>query len=175
MFTNSAKLIRKIGLISILMLWFSIASGVFYREFSKYELKNVSLGKSFFPVEFLQLLHGHILILGFIIPIGLAFFISILPEIDDNAYKKLNTAFNIYLIGTIGAIFLLFWKGIEYVRVYVHNPALTVEQIDKLIFSGNHVLRSSLYGIFHLLFGVGLIWFTIIIWNKLNRRLSNGI
>jgi len=156
------RLLKKLIYTAIGMLWLALAVGVFYREFTKFELKGVPLTNSWLPIEFIKLAHGHVLVLGFAIPIGLAVMVSMLSELNEREYNRFSTAFWLYLVGALGAIFLLIWKGIDYVRYYAHDPSITVDRIEALLFAGNKALRASLYGIFHLTFGVGLLWFTVL-------------
>ncbi len=110
---------------------------------------------------YLSLSHGHVFLTGVVIPAILLFltFIAEYLGFKDINYKSLSKAFVIYVIGSLLMVSLLIYKGL--VIIYYYNIYSSLAIADKSLFLGNHVLRESLYGIAHLLLGIGLIWYAI--------------
>lgn len=175
--TLKMKLIKKLVYTSVIMLWFALSAGVFYREFTKFELKNVPADKALIATEFIRLVHGHTITFGFLIPLGFALMLILIPEVNEKTYRSFLSAFWTYIIGAAGAILLLLWKGIDYVRFFASDPSITLDKVESMLFGGSKALRASLYGIFHLAFGIGLIWLSIIVLKSLkseHQRESSG-
>lgn len=67
------QLIRKILRFTIIMTILALAIGVFYRETTKYLLKDVPLDKFIVVSTYLSTSHGHTFVIGAFIPLIFAF------------------------------------------------------------------------------------------------------
>ncbi|RLG88853.1 MAG: hypothetical protein DRO18_00560 [Thermoprotei archaeon] len=56
---------------------------------------------------------------------------------------------------------LLLYKGLSIVYNYSLNPYGGITHADHALFFGSHVLRESLYGLAHVVMGIGLVWYVI--------------
>lgn len=127
-------IMKKLYTTSFFYLILGLCAGVFFREYTKF--------KSFTGFTTLKVIHPHILTLGF-----LFFFILTLASKSLKFYENKN--FNKwYIVYNIGLI----WTGIT----MLVRGMLQVNGTD---FKGlNHMAGSG-----HLILGVALIWFMIIL------------
>jgi len=58
---------------------------------------------------------------------------------------------------------LLLYKGLEIVYICSIEMPRSLSEADQALFLGSHVLRESLYGLVHLVMGIGLIWYVVIL------------
>ncbi len=154
--TNALEKLYKVGIgYAMIMSIVALAVGVFYREYTKYTLSGFSLDKQILVSYYLSLCHGHFILLGMVIPVILmaSTYILLGGKSDSILFKALI----VYLIGATGASALLLYKGAAIIYYYISNPALGLTGADQLLFMGSKALRESLYGVFHLLLGVGLV------------------
>lgn len=130
---------KKIYRASFIYALIGLALGVFYREYTKFN--------DFYEHTELSNLHVHALVLG------MMFFLIVL--LLDSSFKlseskRFNGWFALYNVSLLGVLASMMTRGI-----------LTVNASD---FSGlNH-----LAGSFHALLGISIIWFFIILKNKID-------
>lgn len=132
---------KKLFNISFVFLILGLASGIFYREFTKFN--------GFTGYSTLSVLHVHALVLGFL------FFLIVM--LLNNAFnlekaKKFSTWIYVYIVSLLGIISTFIWRGI-----------LQVRGTD---FAG----LSHIAGVFHFMLGASLIWFMIIVKNQLSQK-----
>jgi len=119
---------------SFLYLILGLISGVFYREFTKI--------LNFEGITSLSKVHPHLLLLGFLFFLSLIF---IEKSYNIRKNKRFNLFYNIYNLGLLLTSIFMVWRGI-----------LDVLGKDSKMVSG-------MAGLGHILLGIGLIMFTIII------------
>jgi len=155
---------------AMMMAITALAVGVFYREYTKYALSNLPLEKQIIVSYYLSLCHGHFILMGLVIPVILALtaYIVLGGEGDNILLKSLI----IYLIGATGASALLLYKGAGIINYYVSDPSQGLTSADHALFMGSEMLRESLYGVFHLLLGLGLVIYAMRILQLLRRNKS---
>lgn len=137
---------KKILNLSFFYLILGLSMGVFYREFTKLN--------GFDGITTLKSIHSHTLVLGFI------FFILILLlennfEISKNKYfSKWLIAYNVSLLYTI--------------------ITLTLRGISQVL-SFNIAGLSHIAGLGHLMLGVSLIFFVVILKKSVNTKLTTSV
>ena len=129
---------RKYINLSIFYLIVGLLSGIFFREFTKFN--------NFTGSTTLGAVHGHTLTLGF------TFFLIVLvldKLFEISKAKAYNVWLILYNVSLIFMLITLFVRGI-----------LQVKGTD---FAG----LSHIAGLSHAMFGVSLIWFVIILYKKI--------
>ncbi len=154
----------------LLMIVAALAVGVVYREYSKAMLHDRNLEEIITTSYYLSLTHGHILIACVAVPGVLLLITYILGRTGYKVnYSSLRKAFTIYVIGATGAVGLLFYKGLGIIYYYTVNPSAGLTGADEALFFGSHVFRESVYGIIHLLLGIGLVWYIIVLYRSTGK------
>lgn len=125
--------IKKLYYAAFTYLVLGLASGVFYREFTKMH--------NFDGYTTLKVTHSHILVLGFLFLMILSL---IATRVNIEGLKGFNAWFCTYNVGLIFTVITFIWRG--------------VLQVKGLDFKGlNHIA-----GLGHAILGVALIWFMVI-------------
>ncbi len=147
----------------LVMVIVALIVGVVYREYSKTMLQGLPLEKTILASYYLSLSHGHIIVVCVIIPVVLLVLTHLVARtgLGHPDYRSLRRALIIYLVGATGAVALLVYKGLGIIYFYSQNPSAGLTMADNMLFLRSHALRESLYGIIHLLLGIGLAWYAI--------------
>ncbi len=139
---------------SSIMAIIGLTAGVVYREYTKYALSGIDYEKQLIVSNTLSLAHGHFFLMGVLLP--LAMLGGAYLVIGRAGDKTLYWSMIIYMIGAAGASALLFYKGLAIIYLYSLHPGYDLTTINEMLFMGSKALRESLYGVLHLLLGVGL-------------------
>ncbi len=161
----SPKKLIKLGLANILL---ALAAGVYFRELTKYFLKNTVGGSSLVLEQDIMLLHGHAFILLVLLPI--AFGVLGFLFLDSSREKTFKIASSVYLVGAYGAWLLMAYKGTMYVVEGAKGKDI-VSVNASLMPVG---LRESLYGTIHLILAIGALWLAYILWQMVSRKNAPG-
>ena len=164
------QLQKKQIIFAIICLFISGLAGVFFREFPRPFLVGLSAFDAMHSTLALSQTHGHLLNIGFIVPLGLAlitFFVK--DKLEEKDMKKLNLWFSIYMIAGIGTFLLLLYKGIHFVVYSSAQFNLPYMEIDELLFGGSAMLRAMSNAIFHASLGGSLILYSIPILKSLKK------
>ncbi len=148
----------------LIMALAGLAVGVVYREFSKAYLSGFSLEDQIVVSYYLSLSHGHVFFVGVLLPVALLAVTYVMLQagkIPESRACALKKPFTIFVIGSLLMIGLLIYKGLGIVYAYSLNPGAGLTAADQTLFLGSKVLRESLYGIAHLLMGIGLTWYAV--------------
>lgn len=107
--------------------------------------------------------HGHIIVACVVMPVVLLVITYLVERtgLGNPNYRSLRRALILYLVGATGAVALLVYKGLGIIYFYAENPPAGLTVADNMLFMGSHALRESLYGVTHLLLGIGLAWYAI--------------
>ena len=169
---QTKKMVFGIIKFALIMILFSLAFGVAYREISRPFVEGLTLDIKQTVIHQLGLVHGHSLSLGFLVPVALAFITHFLTKsLTEKKLKSLKRAFIVYIIGLILSLGLMIFKGVSIVVMYSPNGGF--EGLDESLFFGNAILRSLLYTIAHLTYAVGLVWYSLSLFRtKLNLMLQ---
>ena len=162
--------LRKIQIVfALCCLIASGLMGVFFREFTRAFSEGLTGEELFFASYHLSIDHGHLLSIGFIIPLGLAlvtFFVR--TKLDEKQTKRMTIYFHIYMITGIAVFLLLLYKGIHFM-VYSGTTSLTLNEIDELLYGGSVMIRSILYALIHTIYGIATLLYSIPIFKSLKK------
>ncbi len=156
------KLFRGIITYSLAMMIAGLVIGVLYREFTKIYTAGLPLEKQLLVSYYLSLGHGHVFMVGVLIPLALLVSTYVLTErgyLDRDRLNSLEKPFIIFVAGSLMMVGLLVYKGLGMVYFYAQNPGAGLSAADEKLFLGSKALRESLYGVAHLAMGVGLVWY----------------
>ena len=86
----------------------------------------------------LDVMHGHTIIMGSIVPIMICLMLFLGKVIGGGEIKpkSLNVSVIMYLVGTVGSLILLFYKGIN-IETIVHSGVLDFAQVNGALFGGS--------------------------------------
>lgn len=158
------SLLKLMGSYAAVMAVVALAVGVLYREVSKAYLASVPLSDAITASYYLSVAHGHTFMAGALIPAALAALTYVAVKLGGElSPKSARRAFTVYVIGSLMALALLTYKGLGVVVAYGSNPAAGLGVANNALFLGSHALRESLYGVAHLLLGIGLAWYVTLL------------
>ena len=149
---------------AIIMVIVGLVLGVYGREVTRPLAKVMGLDQRVWIQNFIMLTHGHAILHGAVIPMMLAAATYIFRadlEKDEKAFRALNKAFILYMVGSVLMLALSVYKGSAYVLTIAANPTMTLEMVDEALFGGSIALRSILFTIIHPLYAAGLIWYLL--------------
>lgn len=131
---------------SIFYMFIALTSGVFYREFTKFN--------DFTGVTSLSFTHVHAFMLGVFMFLILILFDK---QFDITSSKRFNSFYYVYNIGLIGMITMLYVRGI-------------VQVLGSDISSALNASISGVAGITHILLGIGVIQILFLIKNHIKKE-----
>ena len=134
------KLIKKMINTSFVYLILALISGVFYREFTKFN--------DFTGQTTLSVVHTHLLVLGVFFFLILALFIKNSPNILEN--KKFDKFYIVYNISVILFTVMLLVRGV-------------VQVLGTSLSTGLNASISGIAGVSHILLAASLIYFFVIL------------
>ncbi|MHA1611377.1 MAG: DUF2871 family protein, partial [Promethearchaeota archaeon] len=144
--------------------------GAFYREFSRAFSDGLTGEEFFFGSYSLSLDHGHLLNIGFTVPLGLALITFLVRDkLNEKTMKKMNMLFTIYMITGIGMFLLAFYTGIHFVVYSSAQFDLTLLEIDDLLYGGSTMIRAMLNATIHTSYGVTTLLYTIPLLKSLKK------
>jgi hypothetical protein len=87
--------------------------------------------------------------------------------LDQPATKRLRRLFRVYMAGGALTILLLFYKGIVFAAKLGQTPSLSWDVIDESLYWGSVMIRSLVYSVAHIAFGVTIGWYLVILIKKM--------
>ncbi|MEG0276037.1 MAG: DUF2871 domain-containing protein [Coprobacillus sp.] len=130
---------KKMLRVSLVYVVLALIGGVFYREFTKLS--------GFTGITTLSTVHVHLMVLGVFMFMILGLFAKAVPLLEDKNFKK---AFVVYNVGVMMTVIMLIVRGIT--------------QVSALGLSyGMDMAISGMSGVGHILLGIGMIWFILIL------------
>ena len=162
---------------SIVMLIVGLAIGFISQITAKVIFRSIPMEAQVFAERNMSNLHGHIIIIGFIVPMILAFatnFVKNNLAINKGRVKRLRIAFKCYIAGSITTLFLSTYKGLFYMIKLSQDISVPLDDIDGALFFGNQIFRSIIYSMAHPLFAFGLLWYLLILWRGLGIIKTNS-
>ncbi len=158
---------------SIIMLIIAISIGFIYRIASYIFLRDVPLEFQVFSDKNLAFLDINIVIIGFLIPLSLAFIVSYVRSniaLNLGRIKRIRTAFKIYITGTIIIIVVSIYKIVMYfIKLSTKNITQSLDEIERSLFFGSEILRGLINSLSYPLFVFGLLWFLFVLWKALSK------
>ena len=144
--------------------------GVFYREFGRVMTEGLSYFNSLHATYPLSATHGHLVNIGFIIPLGLALMTFLVKDkLDEKSLKKMNLWFTINMIAGIGTFLLMFYSAIHFLVLSTGETYMAPEVIDTMLFGGSAALRAILFATIHTSYGGSIVLYSIPIIKSLKK------
>jgi len=154
---------------AVVMLIASLITGVLSRELSRPLFRDMPLSAQWVAGHYLNQLHGHVLTIGFVLPLGLALMTYVLrPSLIRSDVKQLRTVFSVIVVSSLATLLLLLYKGVATAMMMGKEPTLSLDQIDQQLFYGNAALRTALHTLAHTALGISTTWYAL----KLHGSLS---
>ncbi len=165
------KFLRLNILVAVFSVFIFLATGFFIREFNEPYLEGLPYETYKVASSLTGFFHGHIFLLLVVVPLLTALMTFPASEHLSPRSIKILKIFNlIYLVGAVGTLALLIYKGCSMVTGWdaIHDTGL----LDKSFFHANKAIRSSLYGIIHLLMATGLAGVFFILLRALLKKIK---
>jgi hypothetical protein len=155
---------------SIVMMIVGLLAGIVYQESSRKAPISAMLppGMHLESVFDLALSHGHIFLIGALIPLGLSWLLNLGLQLGANpiSAKSLKVGSSMYFPAAVGAIALMIYKGYHFL-LGVRGGNTDFVALQASFFGGNHALRAAAYGTIHTVMAIGLIVIIVAIWKSL--------
>ncbi len=161
------RLLRLGSTYVLIMLLIALGLGVTYREVSKAFLGSLPLEKQLLGAYYLSLMHGHTLMMGVLLPTALLIITYLVMKhglLSEGDFISLRRGFIVLMVGSSLAIALLTYKGVAIATNYSYTMDLT--QANNQLFMSISVLREGIYGVAHLLLGIGTVWYVLKLLSK---------
>lgn len=164
--------IRVLVRYAVVMTIVGLLAGVAFQESSKkLDYAAIGAGARLEAVLSLALVHGHILLMGAVLPLCLAgaAFLSRKAGGGELARGSWRWLTHVYVPCSAASVLLMLYKG-YHVLLSVRFGARDFDAIDAAFFGGNLALRHGVYAIAHVGMALGLGVFAIALWRSVNRR-----
>jgi heme/copper-type cytochrome/quinol oxidase subunit 1 len=157
-----SRLIFPIFRYAIIMFIASLVAGIFSREFGRSFQHGVPLAAQWLAGHYLNQLHGHVLAIGFVLPLGLGLMTYVLrASLIVSDVNILRILFAVMVVGSLATLLLLLYKGIATVILVGADPSLSLDQVDQQLFNANGTLRIALHTVSHTALGVSTICYML--------------
>jgi hypothetical protein len=158
---------------SITMMIVALLMGIMFQESAKKAPISAALpaGAHLEAVINLALVHGHVFLIGALIPLALTWMLHLAFTLGHQpvSEKSLKIGSMLYLPGSVLAVILMLYKGYHYI-IGVRLGQTNLEALNDSFFFGSHVLRAIAYGTTHTAMAIGLAIIVIGIWKSLKTE-----
>lgn len=140
------------------MAFFALGTGILFRESTRKLSETVLQPGMHWDISYhLALVHGHIFLIGVLIPVALLGIVHLAFGLNGKALPEKYTAWGgrLYHIGAGLTAILILYKGYHYV-LSARAGNLDLQAIQQHYFAGQVMLRQIVYGISHTSLGTGL-------------------
>jgi hypothetical protein len=155
---------------SVVMMILGLLVGIVYQESSRKAPYSALLppGKHLEAVFDLALSHGHIFLIGALIPLALSWLLFMGLQLGGSpiSAKSLKVASCLYFPGAVGAVGLMIYKGYHFL-LGVRGGEYDFLALEASFFGGSHALRAATYGTIHSIMAIGLIILVVAFWKSL--------
>lgn len=163
---------------AVVMMFIALLSGIAYQESAKKAPFSAVLppGVHLESVFHLSLLHGHVFMMGVLVPLGvlLMMHLGLIMGCKPLSPKTTNLGTLLYLPASALAVGLMLYKGYHFLLAVRGEDFLqgkmTFEMIEASLFGGDHAIRAISYALVHTSLSVGLFIFGIGIWRSLGTK-----
>lgn len=157
---------------AIVMMIFGLLMGITFQESAKKAPVSGMLppGMHLEAVIDLALTHGHIFLIGALIPLALTWLLSLALSLgfDPISERNLKIGTRLYIPGAVVAVLLMIYKGYHYV-LGVRSGQFNFERLHDTFFFGSHIARGVAYGLAHTAMAVGLGFIVVSVWRTLKK------
>ena len=168
------RAIRTLLRYAVVMAFVGLLVGISYQESAK-KLPPGSVPTGFHQEATLHLalVHGHVFVMGVLLPVALAGALVLGrhaggAEVSSRGVWWLTRG---YLPLAAAALALQLYKGYHFLLM-ARAGERDLGVIDHAFMGGSHVLRYGVYAVVHAGMGVALGVFLVLLWKSLNRRTS---
>lgn len=154
------------------MVFFGLLTGILFQESTrKVPLGQFPPGIHWEAVYHLALTHGHVFLIGVLIPLAVLALLhfSLILGANPISERMAKWGGSLYHAGAGMTVLLMLYKGYHYV-LSVRGGQLDFAVIHETYFAGSHLLRGILYGLSHSALGAGLIILVIAILRNLPKE-----
>lgn len=141
------------------MVFFGLTAGILFQESSrKVPVGKLAPGIHWESVYHLALLHGHVLLIGVVVPVAVITMLQFGLMLDGKVVseKLLKWGGRLYAGGTGVSVLLMLYKGYHYL-ISVRMGQMDFAVIEQGLFGGEHIIRAVVYGVAHTAMSAGLI------------------
>ena len=119
----------------------------------------------------LSLVHGHIFLIGVLIPLALTWmlYLGLSLKFAPLSEKSLKWATRLYLPAAALAIGLMLYKGYHFI-LGVRSGITDIGLLNDTLFMGNHALRAAAYGLTHTAMSIGVFIFIVSYWRSMGKE-----
>jgi hypothetical protein len=156
---------------AIVMVFAALLMGLVFQESAKRTpFSLVGPGIHLESILNLALVHGHVFLIGVLIPLGLTWMLYLglamgYPPVGE---KRLRIGSWLYLPSSVITMLLMLYKGYHF-DSSVRGGQMDFTAINNAYFWGNHGLRAATYGLAHLTLAVGLGVIVIGFWRTMGK------
>lgn len=164
--------IRTILRYSIVLSFVALLTGISFQESAKKLPFTVApAGIHLESVIQLALVHGHVFMLGVLLPLGMAGALLMAKKIGGADVGKIGLAALTkgYLTFAAGSLALQLYKGYHFLLM-ARAGERDFAVIDAAFLGGSHAIRYGVYGLIHTGMGVTLGIFLVALWRSLGRK-----
>ena len=166
------KFFTKILKFTIVMAIVDLVAGVLYQESSKKIAISEALpaGAHWQATVHLALVHGHMFMMGVIIPLTVCFMLYLGQVLGYGPVgeKTLKWGGSLYIWSAISAMLLILYKGYHY-NIAIRKGILDFNEIDHLFFGGQEIFRHIAYGLSHTVMVVALGMLVTGLWKTMKK------
>ncbi len=167
-----AAAIRTLLRYALVMLVIGLLAGVAFQESAKKLSPTPGPdGLSFWDAALrLALVHGHILVTAFLLPIAIASVLHLARACGgaELTARALSWIVRIYLPCVTVTVGLMLYKG-YHILLSARGGATDLAEIDGKLFGGVTALRHAVYGLTHVGMTLGLCLFAWCVWRSLKK------
>lgn len=156
------------------MIFVALIAGILFQESTrKVTFDAVAAGTHWEAVYHLAFVHGHVFLIGVLIPLAVLGLmqVSLLLDAKTLTQNVLNWGGRLYTWGAGLTVALMLYKGYHYV-LSVRMGQLDFVAIDHSFFGGQEIIRHIVYGVSHTAMSIGLIVLAIAILRSLPKLLT---
>jgi hypothetical protein len=154
---------------AIVMAILGLLLGVAYQEsVKKLEHGDVDPGFRLQVTIHLALVHGHVLLIGTILPLVLVGMLFLARKAGGTpvSSKSVRWLTRGYLPFSAATFALMLYKGYHFLLA-ARAGGRSVAEADASFFGGSAMIRHSVYGLFHAGMGIAMIVFLVAVWRSL--------
>jgi succinate dehydrogenase/fumarate reductase cytochrome b subunit len=158
---------------ALVMIVVALLAGICFQESGKkvHITEAVPVGAHLEYVLSLALVHGHIFLVGVLLPLAFTWMLHLTAALglEPVPGRTLSLATALYLPGNILTIILMLLKGYHLV-LGVRHGAVDFNALNGSFLGSSQALRAGLYGLSHLAMGAGLCLLAAGLWRSLRTR-----
>ena len=157
---------------AVVMTFVAMLSGILFQESAKKAPYSAALpaGIHLDSVIHLALLHGHVFLIGVLIPVAILGMLQLSYVLDGEpvSSKTLKWGTWLYIPGAVLTVVLMLYKGYHFLMA-VRMGQLDFQSIEQSYFFGIVGLRHALYALSHIATAFGLGTLVVGVWKSLPK------